>query len=60
MCDSDEGGPNVIVQQLIVEPTGHEPFMLDLTGKRDVYTTLQAGIYQECTMYPSLQVTVQN
>ena len=54
MCDSDEGGPNVIVQQLIVEPTGHEPFMLDLTGKRDVYTTLQAGIYQECTMYPSL------
>ena len=29
---ADEGGPNVIVQQLVLEPVGHDSFTLDLTG----------------------------
>ena len=29
---TDEGGPNVIVQQLVVEPVDHASITLDLTG----------------------------
>ena len=37
---TDEGGPNVLVQQLIVEPIDHSPFTLDLTGK-DTMSSVQ-------------------
>ena len=33
LISADEGGPNVIVQQLVLEPVGHDSFTLDLTGQ---------------------------
>ena len=48
VCDvtslPDEGGANVIVQQLIVEPKDHESFTLELTGKEYTSTLVFSGM----------------